>query len=112
MLARPEGLPDAAVIGALRDGWVLDVTAVEYVPVGFGSHHWSTTDAHGKRWFVTVHDLAAKRHSPTDPIAAVFDRLRASLATARALRESGATFVLAPLPSVGDAVVVPLAWRC
>lgn len=109
VFARPDGLSDAAVVGALRENWVLDVATVDYLPVGFGSHHWSATDVNAERWFVTVHDLAAKRHSPTESIAAVFNRLRASLATARTLCDSGATFVLAPVPAAGGEVVIPLA---
>src|SRR5688572_13349348 len=70
-----------------------------YRPVGFGSHHWETVDAGGARWWATVDDLTAKPTSPGEPLTAAFDRLHASLATARALHEHGRGFAVAPLPA-------------
>src|ERR1700680_3634579 len=104
MLARPENLSDAVLVETLLTGWDLNVRSLEYRPVGFGSHHWAASDTSGDRWFVTVDDLRAKRHSPNEPADAVFERLRAALATAHALRVGGMTFVVAPL-SARDGVV-------
>ena len=104
MLTRPD-LPDAALVGALADAWNLNIVSLEYRAVGFGSHHWSATDASGRRWFVTVDDLDAKRQSADEPPEAAFERLRAALATARAVSEAGATFVVAPIPARDGSVV-------
>jgi spectinomycin phosphotransferase/16S rRNA (guanine(1405)-N(7))-methyltransferase len=68
-----------------------------YRPVGFGSHHWEVVDVEGARWFVTVDELETKRHALSEPLSAAHYRLRAALATATSLRESGRAFVVAPL---------------
>jgi Phosphotransferase enzyme family len=101
MLTPPDGLPGAVLAGALEQHWGLDVIAMEYRPVGWGSHHWEVTDAAGMRWFVTADDVQNKRVSAGEPLAAGFDRLRASLAAAMDLRECGAAFVLAPVATAG-----------
>jgi spectinomycin phosphotransferase/16S rRNA (guanine(1405)-N(7))-methyltransferase len=106
MFTRPQGLSDAVLIDALREGWGLKVASIEYQAVGFGSHHWDTTDTGGNRWFVTVWDLDAKRRSADDD---VFDRLRAALATSRAVYDTGAAFVVAPVPARDGAVVLPVS---
>ena len=83
----------------LRDQWGLEVVAARYLPVGFGSHHWEAV-SNGARFFVTV-DLAGQQ----DARSAHFDALRAALATASALFQSGAEFIVAPMPSThGDVV--------
>jgi hypothetical protein len=75
------------------------VASVEYRPVGWGSHHWEVADTAGCRWFVTVDELARKRLSEGEPLAAGFGRLRAALAAARDLRDCGRMFVVAPVPA-------------
>jgi spectinomycin phosphotransferase/16S rRNA (guanine(1405)-N(7))-methyltransferase len=75
------------------------VASVEYRPVGWGSHHWEVADGAGCRWFATVDELAGKRLSEGEPLAAGFGRLRASLAAARDLRDCGRMFVVAPVPA-------------
>lgn len=102
MFTRPAGLSDAILVDALADGWGLNVASLEYQAVGFGSHHWSATDTSASRWFVTVHDLDAKCRSVDDD---VFERLRAALATARAVCDAGAAFVVAPVPARDGSVV-------
>ena len=89
MFTRPGDLTDDEVGAALATGWNLDVTSVEHAPLGFGSHHWFVTTADGCRWFATVDDLRTRRVGPDEPLVAPFDRLRAALTTARALREHG-----------------------
>lgn len=71
---------------ALEEGWSLRAATLTYRPVGFGSHHWELTDVTGARRFVTV-----------DQLRTGYDRLRASLRAARALRAAGRDFVVAPL---------------
>ena len=72
--------------------------------VGFGSHHWSVEDGE-RRWFVTVDDLDAKKHSADEPPDAVFQRLRAALSAARAIADEGLDFVVAPVRAADDTVV-------
>ncbi len=105
MLNRPDGLPETEVAVALAREWRIDADVLDYLPVGFGSYHWRATGP-GGRWFVTADDLRAKRWSAVGPPAAAWRRLRASLATAAALREHGQAFVVAPLPAAsGDPAV-------
>lgn len=99
MLSPPAGLPEAALVSALRRWWGMAVASVEYRPVGWGSHHWEVADTDGCRWFVAVDELAGRRLSKGEPLAAGFGRLRASLAAARDLRDCGRMFVVAPVPA-------------
>ena len=65
---------------------------LEYLAVGFGSHHWRAGDA-----FVTVDDLAAGFQAGADAGDA-FTALVRAYSTAAALRDAGGLeFVLAPL---------------
>ena len=106
MLTPPDALPEAALITALGRWWGMTVASAEYRPVGWGSHHWAVTDAAGSRWFVTADELENKRVSEREPVDAAFGRLRASLAAATDLRDSGAAFVVAPvLTPDGEPVV-------
>ena len=82
----------------MADAWSVDLRSVEYRPVGFGSHHWLAADAGGGRWFVTVDDLSARVASDDEWPDAGYDRLRAALRTASAVRDTGAAFVVAPAP--------------
>lgn len=77
---------------ALR-AWGMAPVAVEYLPVGFGDHHWTVTDERERRWFVTVADLATKSHNGVG-VTAARDGLRRAMDTAAALRHLD--FVLAP----------------
>ena len=97
MLTPPDGLPEAALAAALGRWWGMTVASAEYRPVGWGSHHWAVTDAAGSRWFVTADELEHKRMSEREPLDAAFGRLRASLAAATGLHDSGAAFVVAPV---------------
>jgi hypothetical protein len=99
MLTSPDGLPETTLMSALGRSWGMAVTSMQYRPVGWGSHHWEVADAAGSRWFVTVDELENKRLSASEPLAAGFARLRASLAAAMDLRACGRTFVVAPVPT-------------
>ncbi|MFI1096947.1 phosphotransferase [Streptomyces sp. NPDC020917] len=104
MKDRPEGVSDEDLGAALADGWGLDVRAVEYRPVGFGSYHWAVRTGSGGL-FVTVDALQ-------DDPAAALRRLDLAFRTALALRrDAGLDFVVAPLSSRGGAVVRPLGDR-
>lgn len=102
MLTPPGDLPDDVLSSALARGWEVSAASTAYRPVGFGSHHWEVVDTAGTRWFVTVDELDAKRHSWREPLDVAYGRLRASLATARGLRDHGYGFVVAPVPAGDD----------
>lgn len=111
MLSPPDGLSENTLAAVLAHGWGVAVMSLVYRPVGFGSHHWQLTDGDGAGWFVTVDDLAAKRHYRHEPLDRVFARLRASLTTAGALRDHGRTFVVAPVPCRDGGPLVRLGDR-
>lgn len=104
MRTPPQGLTESCLLAALADGWGVDVESVEYLAVGFGSHHWRV-DGGDRRWFVTVDDLDAKLRAADERREAVFNRLRAALLTARHLRDRGLSFVVAPVPTTGGEVL-------
>lgn len=89
MLIAPADLAPSVVAEQVRLAWGYDVLTSEYAPLGFGSHHWWITGPGGQRWFATVDDLrTGNRNRPT---------LDAALDSAAALRDSGLSFVVAPL---------------
>lgn len=111
VLTPPKGLSDDALARVLSDGWDLIVASIEYRAVGFGSHHWEVAGTDGRRWFVTVDELDLKRQAVRESEDDAFGRLRAALATARALRDSGATFVVAPISTRAGEPLVRTARR-
>lgn len=102
MLAPPADLTDEIVTDALARGWALTTASMAYRPVGWGSHHWDIIDDAGTTWFVTVDDLLAGRAFGERSLDPAYDRLRASLATAVALKDAGRSFVVAPIPTLDD----------
>lgn len=96
MYTRPSDLPDDVVVDALWEGWGLSVESFEFLPVGFGSHHWRA-DANEACWFVTVDDLVAKRRRRDETRDEPLHRLRAALQTARNLQDDGFSFAVAPI---------------
>jgi hypothetical protein len=99
MLTPPDGVTEAALAPMLERWWGLAAASVQYQAVGWGSHHWEVTDTAARRWFVTLDELEHKRQSADEPLTAGFGRLRAALAAARDLRDGGAGFVVAPVPT-------------
>jgi Phosphotransferase enzyme family len=91
MLTPPSDLDEATIAHALAR-WGLRTPELEYLPVGFGSHHWRTCDT-----FVTVDDLAAGFQAGDDEDDA-FAALERAYGTASALQDVGLEFVLAPVP--------------
>jgi len=106
VLTPPDALSDEGLVRVLRDGWGVVAASVEYRAVGFGSHHWNVLGADGLRRFLTVDDLETKRESLLEPATRAYERLQAALATARELRRAGASFVVAPIPTVAGEPVV------
>jgi len=88
----------------LERRWGLVEPALEYAPVGFGSHHWWCGTGDGTRYVVSADDLYAAQHgAPPDAVAAVLDR---AYRTAVALREdAGLEFVVAPIRNDEGGVV-------
>jgi spectinomycin phosphotransferase len=89
-------LDDEALLAALAGGWGMDVSALEYAPVGFGSYHWLVSERGGPRWFATADDLDHKAWLGATR-AERFDGLRRAFDAAAALAEVGLGFVVAPV---------------
>jgi spectinomycin phosphotransferase/16S rRNA (guanine(1405)-N(7))-methyltransferase len=104
VFTRPGDLSDGMLASQLADSWGITADAVEYVAVGFGSHHWSIIEGE-RRWFVSVDDLDAKKRRVDDRRDVVFQRLRAALSAARVAADCGLDFVAAPIRAADDAVV-------
>lgn len=100
MRSPPPGLAPEHLADVLADGWGFRGLSLEYVPEGGGSHHWTLTDADGRRRFVTVDDLDNKEWIGRSR-EVVFDGLRSALSTAAVLRyDTGLQFVVAPIAAV------------
>jgi spectinomycin phosphotransferase len=81
---------------------------MRYAPVGGGSYHWVVRDGLDRQWFATVDDLDDKGWLG-DSRPVVSRGLRAAMDTAFALRHhAGLRFVVAPVPALGGATVLPL----
>jgi spectinomycin phosphotransferase/16S rRNA (guanine(1405)-N(7))-methyltransferase len=108
MLTPPADLAEDTIAAALDEGWGIGPVTLAYQPVGWGSHHWSVTDAARRRWFLTVDELHRGR-TGTESLDGAFRRLRAALSVARGLRDSGLAFAVAPLPARGGEPLVRVA---
>jgi spectinomycin phosphotransferase len=105
VLTEPTDLDRAELKTLLERHWGLIDVELEYLPVGFGSHHWLARDLQGERKFVTADDLEAtfQRGPDADSSFAALDR---AFRTASALRdEAKLEFVVAPLPDDEAAVI-------
>ena len=67
MLTPPTDLDPEAVRQTIVDHWGLDGIDLTWLPVGFGSQHWSAMHADGRRWFVTVDDHRGGRMGHAEP---------------------------------------------
>nr|BFE77337.1 hypothetical protein GCM10020092_106380 [Actinoplanes digitatis] len=85
MLDEPDGLDTAELLAGLEQGWGIRARSARYLPVGFGSYHWTTDDN-----FLTVDRVGDDR---------AFASLRRALDATLALRRAGLEFVVAPLPA-------------
>jgi spectinomycin phosphotransferase len=108
MYDEPDDLSLTDIADALRRFWSIDVTSIEYAPVGFGSYHWRVMDTGGRRWFVTA-DRLTKLAAGDDE---GFRRLRSAYETASALRKSGLDFVVAPVEGGSGQLLqrIPPGW--
>jgi hypothetical protein len=110
VFTRPADFDDSDLAAVLIEGWGCHAVTLEYLAVGFGSHHWRATTA-STAWFVTVDDLVAKRREPDEALAQTGERLVAALATAAGLRDAGYDFVVAPVRTDGGDIVASLSDR-
>ena len=94
----PADLTDAEVLDAVRAHWASEADAVEYLPVGFGAHHWAVSSGGRRTHFVTL-DRFGLRHDAAS--------IEASYATAVTLAAS-LDFVVAPLPTRTESLTTPL----
>lgn len=101
METRPADIDDERLRSAIRDGWGFDAERIEFTPLGFGSYHWTITDHHGERRFVTVDDLDGLARSAQ----VAFEALTSAFETARTLGERDLDFVVAPQPALDGATV-------
>jgi spectinomycin phosphotransferase/16S rRNA (guanine(1405)-N(7))-methyltransferase len=62
----------------------------------------------GRRWFVTVDDLASRRDRPDEPLSAVRERLERALGAAWSLHDQGRRYLVAPVRGDGPDLVRPL----
>lgn len=105
MYTEPRDVDAAALTRQLERHWGLSDPALQYVPVGFGSHHWRAIDHDGGSHFVSVDDLAAPHHVGGD-VDAVFDALDRAFRTAAALAEEGGLeFVVPPTRDIEGRVL-------
>ncbi|MFG1609063.1 phosphotransferase family protein [Actinoplanes sp. NPDC049265] len=111
MQSLPDDFDTDELAAAVTREWGVAVAKLEHAPVGFGSHHWTAIDPAGGRWFVTVDDLEIGRFAASENHDDAYARLSRALTTARALRDGGATFVVAPFPTAGGQATVRLAPR-
>ncbi len=95
MFAEPGGFDRDELALTLSAEWGVDVAELNYVPVGFGTHHYRVDGAEGNRWFVNVDRLADKTWIGNED-AEVVDALERALGTAAILREAGLEFVHGP----------------
>ncbi len=106
----PLDLEADAVSGALSEFWNLDVVALTYAPLGYGSHHWIAETAAGETWFVTVDDLRSPYLGDNE--ASAFAGLDRAFQVAAALRDAAnLPFVNAPIANSSGSVLHRLTGR-
>lgn len=96
-----ERVTTEAITNAIEHGWGLRVDELRYLPEGGGAYHW-VARAGDAQWFVTCDDLNTKPWLGANRDT-VFARLVAAYGAAVELLESGAEFVVAPVPSAAGA---------
>ncbi len=111
MVTEPGDLDQAELNALVERHWGLRDVSLDYLPIGFGSHHWRAVDSRGVRRFVTVDDLEAAFQAGPNTDSA-FAALTRAFRTAAALRdEAELDFVVAPLPDREGVVIRRLTDR-
>lgn len=99
----PPPIDHSSIRNVLASRWDLPNVSLSYLPLGFGSHHWSAAAIgdERQRWFVSID---ADRPAWASP-----ERLERAMATAYALRHRAKLeFVVAPIPDRDGKVVAAL----
>jgi spectinomycin phosphotransferase len=109
MKAAPADLDFALLEQSLLEHWGIRPSRLEYLPVGFGDHHWDAT-AGGIRYFVTVRDLRLDARA-ADPHQAVLALERTFQAVRRLKEIAGLQFIVPAVLSSSGATVVPIGSR-
>ena len=105
------GIEERDLAHSLAALWSLDVARLRYLPKGLGSFHWLAESPDGRRFFLTVDDLETKPWLGDDADS-TFLGLQGAYGTALALHvHGGLDFVVPPVPSADDRVVVRLSPR-
>ena len=107
MFAEDPDLDRDEIVEALRRHWGIAAAHLTYEPVGFGSHHYAALDSEGSKWFLNLDDLHRKGWIADDP-ADNLVALERAFETARTLRDSGLSFVAAPVRDESGAVLLPV----
>ena len=107
----PPGIDEREAIRALAETWAIEVAGLRYELKGFGSHHWVGDSSDGRRWFVKLDGLEDKPYLGDDPTSARRG-LEAAYGTAHRLERAGLAFVVAPVPTLGGQILLPVgeAW--
>jgi spectinomycin phosphotransferase len=94
MKEAPPGFPEHRLAEVLQDSWQISASTLEYLPVGFGAHHWRASTRDQEAFFLALHDLGSGS-------ADQFHRLRQPLETAAWLQRTiPLEFVVGPLADV------------
>ena len=97
MLTPPDDLAVDDLADALRSGWGIRPGSLAYAAVGFGSHHWTTTDRSGREWFVTA-DRAGSGGTEIGVLSA-------ALTTTLRLNHLGLEFIVPPVTTRSGSVL-------
>ncbi len=109
MHTEPRDLDRASLADALERHWAIAPQRLEYVPAGFGTHHWEALGSDGSQWFVSADDLRSPKFGG-QPSQASFSQLDRAFRTAQALRgDAGLEFVVAPEQGAGGVVLLRVA---
>lgn len=107
MRTPPGDLNLESVALVLSGRWNIEAASLNYVPLGFGSHHWIAASGDGKKWFLTADDL--RNHHCGEDEETAFENLTTAFETAAALRDvSNLSFVIGPVADTAGSPIVRL----
>jgi aminoglycoside phosphotransferase (APT) family kinase protein len=107
VLERPGDLDDTTLTSVVKTEYGIEPMSIEYLPVGYGAHHWKIVAVDGTKHFVTVDDLRTKSWFGPN-VEDTFAGLAEAYEAARSLAAAGLTFVVAPETSSSGEVVCRL----
>ena len=111
MKEAPRHFPTSRLVKLLETNWAPGIRDLEYLPLGFGAHHWRANSAARGDLFVSVHDVDLMGRFGGDRNAN-FAMLGQAIGTARWLESvAGLEFVLGPFLDGRGKVVRKFAGR-